>query len=212
MTVMRFFAAGLTCLSLACSANFSFADLNGIRQISRPTLNDPNIRATSDALAQYIMGIIYDNFAETREAITHYEKAKGYREDVAEIYVKIGADLLLQGDLSQAKKLLLKAIQVDEKNSKAYLLLGVTYTSENDYEKAEEQYEEALKFDPENLKTLTFLSDLFILQGQLDEAAQTYEKILKIRKDDPQIYINLGVIYSKLNLLDKAEAKLEKAI
>ena len=88
----------------------------------------------------------------------------------------------------------------------------MVHTARGEFKKAATKHKEALKYDPDNLKALTFLSDFFIAQRKLDKAAEIYEKILRIRDNDAYLYFNLGVIYSKLDFLDKAEEKLKKAI
>ncbi len=173
---------------------------------------EPEIRGSSDALSHYVMGAIYDNFGRTAEAIAEYKKALAYKDDVAEIYLKIGADQLLLGQLDEADETLARVVEMAPENTKSYLLLAIIYTAKGEFEKAQAQHEKALKYDPENLKVLTFLSDLYVIQQKLDKAAEIYERILRIRDDDAFIYLNLGIIYSKLNLLDKAEETLEKAI
>ncbi|RKY40801.1 MAG: hypothetical protein DRP85_07915 [Candidatus Makaraimicrobium thalassicum] len=180
--------------------------------IDRSRTEDPGFLAGSKALARYVMGLIYDNFVETRAAIAEYEKALAQREDIAEIYLKLGTDFLLLGELDKAAGRLTEAVRVDPENTKAYLLLAIIHTAKGEFDKAQARHEKALQYDPENLKVLTFLSDLFVIQQKFDKAAEVYEKILRIRDDDALVYFNLGVIYSKLNLLGKAQEKLEKAV
>jgi hypothetical protein len=42
---------------------------------------DPEVRSLSDTLAHYIMGALYDNFGDTSQAISEYEKALAYDEE-----------------------------------------------------------------------------------------------------------------------------------
>jgi tetratricopeptide (TPR) repeat protein len=216
MTSIRSIGIALICFfcvffSVYISEIYSHAEpIDGF--IDRSRTGDAEIRASSDALSRYIMGAIYDNFGKTKAAVAEYEKALTYRDDIAEIYLKIGADLLLLGRLDESAEMLDRVVKTDPQNVKSYLLLAIIHIAKGEFEKAQVQYEEALKYDPENLKVLTFLSDLYVVQQKLDKAAEVYEKILQIREDDAFVYLNLGIIYSKLNLLDKAEEALEKAI
>ncbi|MFH1665799.1 MAG: tetratricopeptide repeat protein [Candidatus Omnitrophota bacterium] len=180
--------------------------------IDRSRITVPAIRDVSDALAHYIMGVMYDNDGNTQAAVSEYEAALAHKEDIAEIYFKMGSDFLVLGSLTKAAEIVTKGQALEPENTKSYLLLAIIYTAQGNLDKAQEQYEEALKYDPEDLKVLTFLSDLFIIRKQLDKAAEIYERILRIRNDDAFLYFNLGIIYTKLNLFEKAEKNLEKAI
>jgi len=180
--------------------------------IDESLVNDPGFRAHSRALAHYVAGLIYDNRGDRDNAIAEYENALDYRDDISEIYIKLGADLLILGKLDRAAGRLERAIELNPGSIKAYLLLALMNTAKGDYERAQAMYEKALETEPENLRALSFLADLLVLQKKFSEAAVIYEKMLGISRDDAFLYFNLGVIYSKTNQLEKAEESLKKAI
>jgi tetratricopeptide (TPR) repeat protein len=173
---------------------------------------DTEFRAFSDAFAHYVMGEVYDNFGDIPAAVKEYNKALGCRGDIAVIHLKLGSDLLLQGRSGEASTALKKAAELDPAGTKPYLLLGVIQTAQGDFRAAQGWYEKALEYDPESIKVLTFLSDILVVQQDLGKAAAVYEKLLKLRKDDANLFFNLGVIYSRLNIYEKAEVNLRKAI
>ncbi len=191
---------------------FSFNGPAGNISVDRTRADDPELDALSNALAHYVMGGIYDNYGKTRSAIAEYEEALSYRDDVADIYIKMGADFLLLGELTNAGERLNKAIEIDPGNIRSYLLLAVVHTAKGEYREAQIQHEKVLEQNPDDLRTLGFLSDLFVLRKQYDKAADIYERMLKIDQNNAFLYFNLGIIYSKADQLGKAEESLKKAI
>lgn len=183
-----------------------------VAAIDKERVRDADIQGLSGAVAHFLMASFYDNFGEIDAATLEYEEALRLQPDEAEIYLKIGADFVIQGNMEKAKEYLVKAKELEPGNVRPYLLLAVIHTAKGEFPEAEALYEEALKHEPGNLKALTFLSDLFVIQQELDKAAEVYEKILRVKKDDAFIFFNLGIIYSKLDKLDKAEENLNKAI
>ena len=216
MTLIRltvFIVFSLICIILPAGAALTYSyDGSANLTIDSSRIDIPETRYVADSLSRYIMGVIYDNFGDTEDAIREYNKSLEHKPDNPEVYVKLGADFMLQGELDRSEETLKKAVSMDPGSVDAYILLGIINTSRGEFSSAERYYEEALKCEPDNIKVLTFLSDLFVVQHELDKAAEVYEKILDIRKNDAFLYFNLGIIYSKLNLLDKAEEKLTKAI
>ncbi|MBD3296492.1 MAG: tetratricopeptide repeat protein [Candidatus Omnitrophica bacterium] len=204
------------CLSgvlLFCLSAFTIEAVEiGGMEVDRSRVGSPEIRQTADALAHYISGMIFDNYGMAERAAGEYRKALRHRPDSAEIYLKLGAALLFQGRTDEACEVLEKATSLDPDNIKPYLMKALVLTSRGDFTQAEAQYKEALEREPENLKVLTFLSDLYVIQKKLDKAADIYERILLIKQNDPFLYYNLGVIYSKLDELERAQENLEKAV
>jgi len=199
--------------SFFCASEASCAEAPSAVAIDSARIKDPKLREISTALAHFIAGAVYDNFDEQEKALGEYEKVLPLAPDRAvDVYLRLGADFLILEKPDNARVVLEKALELDERNIKAHLFLAAVYTTKGEFEKAQALHEEALAYGPENLKVLTFLSDLFVIQQEYDKAAEVYEKILQKNKNDAFLYFNLGVIYGKLNLLTEAEKNLTKAI
>jgi tetratricopeptide (TPR) repeat protein len=183
-----------------------------VGKINLARIKNPEAAIVASALTHYTLGILHDNHGDPEAAIRQYEKALELKKDAIDIYLKLGADLLLLKRLDDAIVALEEANVLDPNNTKAYLLLALVHTARGEVDRSQELYETVLKYEPENLKALAFLSDLYVSQQKLDKAAEVYERILKIRRDDAFIYFNLGVIYGKLNRIEKAAERLEKAV
>ncbi len=198
----------------------SFVGMSSVPSFASPArdiietarLEAPGVQALSGALAHYMMGTLYDNFSDITSAIGEYKRSLGYNDGIVDTYQRLGADLLLLRKFDEATKVLTTASEMEPKRVKTYLLLAVVHIAKGEFQRAEIWYDRALKQDPENLETLSFISDFLVSQQKYDEAARLYEKILRLKGADASLYFNLGILYSKRNLLDKAEENLEKAV
>lgn len=217
MTVIR--SVALACAAVLVVTTLTAASKRTVTPSDRgqavtvvERVQEEDIRAFSGAVAHFLMGMLYDNSGDVKSAVSEYEKALGSRDDISEIYLKAGADLVIDGQPDKALELLSKVKEIDPTCVRAHMLSAVVHTAKGEYDLAEREYIRAADLEPGNIKALTFLSDLYVIQQKLDKAADLYEKILRVKKDDAFIFFNLGIIYSKLDKLDKAEENLEKAI
>lgn len=79
-----------------------------------------------------------------------------------------------------------------------YKNLGEIYIHNNDFFNAIENYKKALKLSPEDFGAWFNLAFSLKSNGQVDDAITAYEKALLINPDSPDVYHNLGNIYSKI--------------
>jgi tetratricopeptide (TPR) repeat protein len=180
--------------------------------IDKERTGDPEFQSLSKALAHYIMGGIYDNLGEISSAITEYREVLSVKNDIADVYMKLGADLMMTGELEPAASNVQKAIELDPSDKRKDLLLGIIYTAKKDYDKAEEVYRKVLESEPDNFRALAFLSDIYVLRKDFKKAAEIYEKMLAMNQNDAFLYFNLGIIYSKTDQMEKATESLKKAL
>ena len=200
------------CCVLSVMGNRNAFSMGLPLELDEPRLEYSGFQDQSRALSYFIVGIFHDSRGETLEAVSEYQKALEFRNDIGPIYTKLGADFLLLSEPDRALVELDKALQLDPLNDRTHLLIALVYMANGEYDNARICYERVLERDPENLRALTFLSDLLMSQGQFDEAVKVYEKMLRVSSDDTVLYFNLGMIYSKTNQLKKAEQSLKKAI
>jgi tetratricopeptide (TPR) repeat protein len=172
----------------------------------------PAARAFSDSLAHYITAGIFENFGETEPALREYAEAIRLRGDVPELYLREGAVYLLSREFDKALADFKKAKDLDPKDTRSDIFTGIVHAAKGDMDAAKLKYEEVLSKEPNSMKALAFLADLFVFQGKLREAAEIYEKMTVIQPGEPVYWFNLGVIYSRMEKLDKAEANLRKAV
>ncbi len=166
----------------------------------------------SAALTHYIVALIHDSSGDKAGAVEEYKKALRYDKDQPVILCRLGAALLYTGSLDEALKYLDKATEVSPEKVQPYLLRAVLFANQNEHDKSEKELKAALKREPKNKESiLNMLADMYIMRGNFTEAAKIYTEIAKIREESEE-YFNLGVLYTKLKDLKRAEASFEKAV
>ena len=93
--------------------------------------------------------------------------------------------------------------------------LGLCYMRMDDYQRAEEAFKYAIYLDPQSSKAHSDLGLLYFEEGNYNGAIEQWGKILEIDPDFSENYIiltNLGVVYEKKEMTDKALEYFLKAL
>lgn len=120
-----------------------------------------------------------------------------------------GLWLRRQGKTEEAAAAFQKAAQ--RKVPDAHLLLGILFKEDGDYVKAEREYREALRLNPQSGQALMELGKLLAGRGELAEARLRLESAVAALPDSPTGHYQLGLVYKRLGLAEKAEAELAKS-
>lgn len=169
------------------------------------------IRASA-ALTHYIVGLVSHNHGNPSKAVEQYNEALSYAPGQPVVITRLGAELLLLGETEKAMEELGRAISKEAPTAEPYLLMAIVHASRGEYGEAEDKFARALEMDPpDREKVLTMLADMHILQKDFPAAAKIYEDLAE-KKKRPSRYFNLGVLYAKLQELEKAAISLEKAV
>jgi tetratricopeptide (TPR) repeat protein len=84
-----------------------------------------------------------------------------------------------------------------------------------DYQRAEEEFKYAIYLNPRFSKAYSDLGFLYFEKGNYDGAIEQWEKILEVDPNFPENYVvfaNLGVVYEKKEMPDKALEYFLKAL
>lgn len=99
----------------------------------------------------------------------------------------------------------------DPKNLDARLELGWLYYRANKTPLASAEYAQALKDHPDNPQALLLSA---IMLGEMRQSLQeekTYEKLLELQPENTEALVNLGLVYLRNKLTDRAVEKLDAA-
>jgi tetratricopeptide (TPR) repeat protein len=183
----------------------------------------PDDPAALDALAYvyYSMGdmetaIEYETRAleilpENRMLIEHLMLFEGTVAETAEVHNNRGAELLLEGNYSEAADEFRRAIEIDPNYSDAYYNLGKVYSHLEDYSSAEEYYITAIEIDPDDAR---YHYNLAIVYGKMEMLEESEEEYLYAISIDPfydKAHNNLGALYVKMGRLEQALAEFTYA-
>lgn len=127
------------------------------------------------------------------------------------------ADMIEAGQTKQAIKKLTDILEKDDRNSYAHYLLAEAYSRENNTKFAILEYRQVIKYGKYNEKVKeidvhTKLARLFTEQNNVEEAKNEYLILTRIDPDNFQNYFELGSMFFKLNMADKAVPFFKKSI
>jgi tetratricopeptide (TPR) repeat protein len=106
-----------------------------------------------------------------------------------------------------------KLIQENPQDGKYILQLGWLYYRTGNLRAAGAQYTKAANLDPENPNPDAMLMEAIILgdMGQMLQEEHAYEKLLDLQPENTEALINVGLIYLRNKLADRAVERLDKA-
>lgn len=123
-----------------------------------------------------------------------------------------GERLLVNGRVSEARRLFEQAIADDEEDARAWLDLGLTDEAAGNLRAAREAYQRATEVDPAFAEAFNNLGVLEREAGELDRAVETLERAVELDPDLTAARFNLGLSYEELGRIDDAEREYQATI
>lgn len=156
----------------------------------------------------FAMGEAYSLEGSSAKALESFKMTLIYDQDSAAVNMRLAAEFLKQGMISESLAQAEEAVKKDEKNIDAHLLLGGLYSSMKMYPKALEQYSIVMKLNPENIEAPLYIGALYSEQKQFDKAVKYFESLVK-NPDYTTPY--LAHYYIGRVRMEQPEAKNQKA-
>jgi len=125
------------------------------------------------------------------------------------------SDVLAMSDefyLPDAKKVYAKVIAMGSREVLPYLGLGNIALHSDDLKEAEKWFEQARALKPEHPAVLMAWGRLLAAKGKAKEAKELLEKSRAKGEDSATIFAELGSVYSKLKMWDKAAESYREAL
>ncbi|MBN1881851.1 MAG: tetratricopeptide repeat protein [Deltaproteobacteria bacterium] len=148
---------------------------------------------------------------ENRTLTEHLMLFKGTVAETAEERNNRGAELLLEGNYSEAADEFRTAIEIDPNYSDAYYNLGKVYSHLEDYSSAEEYYITAIEIDPDDARYHYNLAIVYGKMEMLDKSEEEYLYAISIDPFYDKAHNNLGALYVKTGKLEQALAEFTYA-
>ena len=123
------------------------------------------------------------------------------------------ADQLFQnGELAEAYRLAVKAIELEPADVNAYAFCGKVAQAQANYEEASKYYQRASELEPENLSHCCHIADNYLLQDKYEQAELLYRQMLGDKHNNPWLLCNLGKALLYQERLEEAVCFLRQAI
>ncbi|XGC81044.1 tetratricopeptide repeat protein [Bdellovibrio bacteriovorus] len=193
----------------------SFDDKNRAPASFAPAVVAADGTATLDPLymrtqADYYFaaGEAYSLDGNPAKAIESFKMTLVYDQESPAVSMRLAAEYLKQGMISESLTQAQEAVKKDEKNIEARLLLGGLYSSLKIYPKALAEYNAVLKLQPSNTEAPLYIGALYSEQKQSDKAVQYFESLLK---NSEYATPHLAHYYIGRVRLEQADGKFQKA-
>lgn len=180
-------------------------------------LNERARRPAAGVYLQYAEYLSRNNRAA--ESIPLFSRALARDPHLADAYYGRAAAYEKLKDAKSAERDALAAIREGPRRKDARQLLVRLYRAQNNPEKAARHAEEIEKISTDESAQQALARDVrralraaepLLREGKYAEAAQHYEEIVRLLPTFYEAYFALGVSYSQLQQLEKAEAALRK--
>ena len=163
-----------------------------------------NLEKSEGPLAAFYLGQAHVNRHEYKEAMGSFDKAEKSGYAAQQVQLQRAGVLRLQGQLGEAKAILVKLKDAAAHNAEFYFQEGGIAEAEGDSPRAAKHYERSVELEPRHAGALFRLGFLNDLQGNDHESIGYYERCLKYPPIGKGVLYNLGVLYEDNELYDKA--------
>lgn len=136
------------------------------------------------------------------------------KNELADIYVKLGIGYMQEGEYEQALRRLQRALELEPRHAEAHDMLGLLYQRLGAATKAEEHFRRAVELAPKDSRARTNFGTFLCTQNRHKAAEEQFLAAVKNPLyDSPEIaYTNAGLCMVGAGDLNKAENYLRRAL
>ncbi len=162
-----------------------------------------------DFQAQFRLGLLHVKAGRKKEALEELLKAERLKPDDPGVLRELGGLYLELGNPDEAKK---RLSQSDESDAWNLANLGLIARREKRYADSEQYLRAALEQAPNNDQLWSNLGDVLSFQQEHQEAVEAYGRALDLGAETFSTLYNMAAMHVHLNMKDKAEGFLKRAI
>jgi putative PEP-CTERM system TPR-repeat lipoprotein len=138
-----------------------------------------------------------------------YEESLGLDSRHLPSYWGLAHCAAARGELENARKILVDAQRLDERNPHTWILLGALSGAQKDRAGEESAYRKAIQFDPQNIEARLSLATLLLQAGKIAEAEKEIAASRKIAPENLSVSYLQGMSLYGQNKLREAQATLQ---
>lgn len=158
------------------------------------------------------LGRVYDELEDWKEAETVYRDAVQYAEATPGILTALGANLIAQERITDAKPFLEDALRKDPEVGRAHILMGVVLESEGDIDGAIRSLETGVVRSADEADAMVLLGSLYQQRGRREAARDQYITALGIDDTLVPALTNLALLDIDDGMYADAVARLEAVV
>ena len=177
------------------------------KQISKDLINYPN-----SAILFNILGAVYTESNEPKEALKNYKKAIDADSNYAQAYNNLGITFHRLENIDEAIDNYKKAINLKIDFAEAFNNLGSAKRDINKPYEALEYLKKAINLKSHYAEAYNNLGLAHYDLGNKEEALESFKKAIKIKPNYAEAYHHLGTLLSDLAHFDESLASYKKSI
>jgi tetratricopeptide (TPR) repeat protein/mono/diheme cytochrome c family protein len=173
----------------------------------------------TDFTANYNIGDMMLSRGDAEGSLPYFFAAWNAQPTNVVFATELGAALFSASKPAEARKQLLRALEIDPHYTDARFNLASVDASTGQWEAAAVEFKQVLSERPDDPKAVEHLSKVLIFwadaladAGNLEQAVPRYREALAYRPSDPALHTILGVGLLRLGQLKEAQSELEAAV
>ncbi|MBU3913748.1 MAG: tetratricopeptide repeat protein [Nanoarchaeota archaeon] len=148
--------------------------------------------------------------SELKEKEDKFNSVKTESSKLAEDYKNLGKEYVVAGKNNEARRILEKALELNQNDSHTNNLLGIAYLNEKNLSEAKKFLDKAIELNPNDASYHHNLAVYYAWSGDKETAIKLYQKAIGIAPAFAPPYYNLGQIKCQDNEKEKAISCFKK--
>lgn len=140
-------------------------------------IDSVSLRAKADY--HYAMAESYSYEGQNQQAIESLKSTLIYDPNSPQVYLRLAAELVKQGHISEALDAALAAEKLNPKHTDTLLLLGGLYSTLKNYKKAIVHYDRILALEPKNTEAPMYMGAVYAEMKERDKAISYFQSLAK---------------------------------
>jgi tetratricopeptide (TPR) repeat protein len=210
-----FYTAAITANPESAEANLALGQYlfeQGQIDLAEQTLKDA-LSLDDVAPGNYLqLSILQDQRGNAEEALGTLQTMVDEFPDNASAHSYLANFLLNLGDLNQAEKYFLMAIELNPEHISAYSGLSQTKLEMGDSEEAQRILQEAITTNPDSVEAYLSMASLQETLGELTRAEEYFKEVANLIPADFRIYKSRGEFYARQGDFDAALTEFQYAL
>ncbi|MGB1207302.1 MAG: tetratricopeptide repeat protein [Chitinophagales bacterium] len=168
----------------------------------------------NDLLAKYYFteGFVFFHKKEYDKAIAHYQKAIDIKPNSYEVFYNMGNAFIRKKKYDLAIAWYQKAINIKPSLDKLLISLGGAYIYKKEYDKAITSLQKAIDIKLNKYEAFTLLGSAYFYKKEYYKAIESLKKAIDIKSSSYWSFIIWSCCLIKINKLEEAKQKINKAI
>lgn len=155
---------------------------------------------------------LFNKISLLSKSIDIYEKDTIIQSLPTLTYVNRAKKFIEKNRFLEAEGLLLKALELPQKDSLVYKYLGLVYEKTGAFELAVKNYQQSADLNPNDKNIWQRLGFALLSSGKFEQAEKSFENADKVQPVNTDTFTGWGMTLMKMNRLNEAHELFEKAI